>query len=97
MYQAGGKLQPVHSRPTLSPAHTQGKMKFSSSFTAFILLSCLSASTSALEAGSGGWQLTQHLGNLSPYFKPPVPSGIQETLPGECKVDQVMAVRVLLP
>ncbi|KAI0711979.1 hypothetical protein C8T65DRAFT_739431, partial [Cerioporus squamosus] len=31
-----------------------------------------------------------HLGNLSPYFKAPVPSGIKETLPDDCTVDQVM-------
>ena len=33
-----------------------------------------------------------HLGNLSPYQKGPVPSGIRETLPEDCKVDQVMLV-----
>ena len=34
-----------------------------------------------------------HLGNLSPYQKGPVPSGIRETLPEDCKVEQVMLVR----
>ncbi|KAL1739919.1 histidine phosphatase superfamily, partial [Schizophyllum fasciatum] len=29
-------------------------------------------------------------GNLSPYHKAPVPDGLNETLPGDCSVDQVM-------
>lgn len=37
---------------------------------------------------SPSWIL-QHLGNLSPYHKAPVPSGVQEALPSDCKVDQV--------
>ncbi|KAJ7170878.1 phosphoglycerate mutase-like protein [Mycena crocata] len=32
----------------------------------------------------------QHLGNLSPYWKAPVPHGVAETLPGDCSVEQVM-------
>ncbi|KAJ6532022.1 phosphoglycerate mutase-like protein [Mycena capillaripes] len=31
-----------------------------------------------------------HLGNLSPYFKAPVLHGVNETLPGDCTVEQVM-------
>ncbi|CAE6401850.1 unnamed protein product [Rhizoctonia solani] len=30
-----------------------------------------------------------HLGNLSPYAKAPVPTGVQEALPADCNVDQV--------
>ncbi|KAL4266695.1 Histidine phosphatase superfamily protein [Pleurotus pulmonarius] len=30
------------------------------------------------------------LGNLSPYHKAPVPTGVKEVLPADCKVDQVM-------
>ncbi|KAG8764108.1 acid phosphatase pho5, partial [Ceratobasidium sp. 423] len=33
-----------------------------------------------------------HLGNLSPYKKTPIPSGIQETLPSDCNVDQVFYI-----
>lgn len=32
------------------------------------------------------------LGNLSPYHKAPVPSGVQQDLPVDCTVDQVMLV-----
>lgn len=39
------------------------------------------------------FKLEDHLGNLSPYHKAPVPIGIQEDLPGDCKVEQVMLVR----
>ncbi|KAJ7106225.1 phosphoglycerate mutase-like protein [Mycena epipterygia] len=31
-----------------------------------------------------------HLGNLSPYFKAPVPHGVSESLPADCTVEQVM-------
>ena len=37
-----------------------------------------------------------HLGNLSPYHKAPIPHGIKEDLPADCKVEQVMLVRSLL-
>lgn len=78
-------------------------MKFSASFSAFFVLSCMSGAHALdvdISLGSGGshssgWQLSQHLGNLSPYFKAPVPNGIKETLPGDCNVDQVMTVRAL--
>ncbi|CAE7099167.1 unnamed protein product [Rhizoctonia solani] len=33
-----------------------------------------------------------HLGNLSPYQKAPVPTGVQETLPSDCNVDQVFYI-----
>ncbi|KAH8099980.1 phosphoglycerate mutase-like protein, partial [Cristinia sonorae] len=33
-----------------------------------------------------------HLGNLSPYFKPPIVGGIKEDLPEDCQVDQVMTM-----
>ena len=52
------------------------------------------ARAAAPEARS--FDYTTHLGNLSPYFKPPVPSGIKETLPEDCTVDQVMLVRLQL-
>lgn len=34
-----------------------------------------------------------HLGNLSPYSKAPVPHGVSESLPADCTVEQVMLVR----
>ncbi|KDQ18149.1 hypothetical protein BOTBODRAFT_29486 [Botryobasidium botryosum FD-172 SS1] len=37
-----------------------------------------------------GWALEDHLGNLSPWRKAPVPEGISEDLPENCVVDQVM-------
>ena len=49
------------------------------------------ARAAAPEARS--FDYTTHLGNLSPYFKPPVPHGVKETLPEDCKVEQVMLVR----
>ncbi|RDX57456.1 phosphoglycerate mutase-like protein [Lentinus brumalis] len=39
---------------------------------------------------SHSFDYATHLGNLSPYFKAPVPSGVKETLPDDCTVDQVM-------
>ncbi|CAE6525056.1 unnamed protein product [Rhizoctonia solani] len=36
--------------------------------------------------------VVQHLGNLSPYKKAPVPTGVQETLPSDCTVDQVFYI-----
>ena len=38
------------------------------------------------------FNLEDHLGNLSPYHKAPVPHGIKEDLPVDCKVEQVMLV-----
>lgn len=43
----------------------------------------------------GGFDYQAHLGNLSPYRKAPVPSGIREALPEDCTVDQVMLVSCL--
>ncbi|QRV88868.1 histidine phosphatase family containing protein [Ceratobasidium sp. AG-Ba] len=51
--------------------------------SALVLGPCLS-----LASVSPSWVL-QHLGNLSPYQKAPVPPGVQEALPSDCKVDQV--------
>ncbi|TCD65148.1 acid phosphatase pho5 [Steccherinum ochraceum] len=79
-------------------------MKLSASFNAFVVLSCISMTGAhALDIDisigggsqssvSSGWQLSQHLGNLSPYFKAPVPKGIQEDLPEDCTVDQIMTM-----
>ncbi|KDN42812.1 hypothetical protein RSAG8_06566, partial [Rhizoctonia solani AG-8 WAC10335] len=36
--------------------------------------------------------VVEHLGNLSPYKKAPVPTGVQETLPSDCNVDQVFHI-----
>jgi hypothetical protein len=47
----------------------------------------------SLGSVSSSWVL-EHLGNLSPYQKAPVPSGLQESLPSDCKVDQVFYVRI---
>jgi len=54
-------------------------------------------SAAAVESRSdGGFELFYSLGNLSPYHKAPVPHGIQEDLPADCTIDQVMLVRFLL-
>lgn len=51
---------------------------------------------SAAAVESKEFDLYQSLGNLSPYHKAPVPYGIQEDLPADCTIDQVMLVRFLL-
>ncbi|KAJ7476057.1 phosphoglycerate mutase-like protein [Mycena latifolia] len=38
----------------------------------------------------GSFSVLNHLGNLSPYAKAPVPHGVSETLPADCAVEQVM-------
>ena len=58
------------------------------------LVALASASASAARPSGHHFNYAAHLGNLSPYLKAPVPHGIQETLPEDCKVDQVMLVRV---
>ncbi|THH13821.1 hypothetical protein EUX98_g9679 [Antrodiella citrinella] len=68
-------------------------MKFltsSISFGAFVLLSC--AFVNAKRSDHEPWQLSEHLGNLSPYFKAPNPAGLTETLPADCQVNQVMTM-----
>lgn len=59
--------------------------------------SLVSAAAVEVEARgqSGGFNLYQSLGNLSPYHKGPIPHGIEEVLPGDCTVDQVMLVRFI--
>lgn len=52
------------------------------------LLTISVASVAAKDAVS----IYSRLGNLSPYAKGPVPEGVKETLPADCKVDQVMFV-----
>lgn len=42
------------------------------------------------------FDVSQHLGNLSPYFSAPTPYGVKSELPGDCTVDQVVLVRVIL-
>lgn len=41
------------------------------------------------------FDLENHLGNLAPYHKAPVPIVIKEDLPGDCKIEQVILVRYL--
>lgn len=54
-------------------------------------------SAAAVESrGDGGFDLFHSLGNLSPYHKAPVPHGIQEHLPADCTIDQIMLVCFLL-
>ncbi|CAE6538012.1 unnamed protein product [Rhizoctonia solani] len=36
--------------------------------------------------------VVEHLGNLSPYKKAPLPTSVQETLPSDCNVDQVFYI-----
>ena len=38
------------------------------------------------------FDVSQHLGNLSPYFSAPNPRGVESVLPGDCVVDQVVLV-----
>ena len=52
-----------------------------------VLLSGLALAQAALAAN------VNNLGNLAPYHKAPVPEGVNETLPEDCTVDQVMLVR----
>ncbi|PIL35733.1 hypothetical protein GSI_02463 [Ganoderma sinense ZZ0214-1] len=54
------------------------------------LVALASASTSVARPRGHHFDYAAHLGNLSPYLKAPVPNGIQETLPEDCTVDQVM-------
>lgn len=58
------------------------------------LVALASASTSVARPSHHSFNYATHLGNLSPYLKAPVPNGIQETLPEDCTVDQVMLVRL---
>ena len=58
------------------------------------LVALASASTSAARPWGHHFDYAAHLGNLAPYSKAPVPHGIQETLPEDCTVDQVMLVRL---
>lgn len=37
--------------------------------------------------------VSEHLGNLSPYFPAPVPLGMETALPGDCTVEQVMLMQ----
>ncbi|KAI0084033.1 phosphoglycerate mutase-like protein [Irpex rosettiformis] len=49
------------------------------------------AYASPLTERSEAFDVSKHLGNLSPYFSAPAPSGgVQNDLPGDCKVDQVI-------
>ncbi|KAI0073451.1 phosphoglycerate mutase-like protein [Panus rudis PR-1116 ss-1] len=41
-------------------------------------------------ASTSGFDVANRLGNLSPYFKAPVPKGIKTDLPSDCSVDQVV-------
>lgn len=59
-------------------------------FTSLVTL----LSVAAASAGSSA-SLFDSLGNLSPYHKAPVPFGIEENLPADCKVDQVVLVSIL--
>lgn len=66
-----------------------------------VLLPKVRADTLAARGGGGGgttrsetaFDLTSHLGNLSPYRKVPVPHGFKEDLPDDCVVEQVTLVR----
>ncbi|KIY42852.1 phosphoglycerate mutase-like protein [Fistulina hepatica ATCC 64428] len=42
------------------------------------------------DAVCGGVSLYDKLGNLSPFHKAPMPSGVNETLPDDCTVDQLI-------
>lgn len=65
----------------------------SHSSTNMLLSALILAPSFSLASVPSSWVL-DHLGNLSPYKKAPVPSGVQEALPADCKVDQVFYVRL---
>ncbi|OSD06427.1 phosphoglycerate mutase-like protein [Trametes coccinea BRFM310] len=60
--------------------------------TAIALAGSAQASPELARRGGGAaaFDVASHLGNLSPYFKPPVPAGLEAALPADCAVDQVV-------
>lgn len=61
-----------------------------------LLVACSVVESSSNEQGvlssHAEWRLEDHLGNLSPWKKAPVPAGIEQELPRDCVVDQIMLV-----
>lgn len=45
-----------------------------------------------IHSDNDGWVLEHHLGNLSPYFTPPIPSGLSLGVPSGCHVSQVSLI-----
>ena len=56
------------------------------------LVALVSAGVTRASPERRSFDYAAHLGNLSPYQKAPVPSGIREALPDDCRVEQVMLV-----
>ena len=54
----------------------------------------LAAAANAASVARRAFDVSEHLGNLAPYFAAPVPAGMAAALPGDCTVEQVMLVRL---
>lgn len=86
------QLSPVRS--SLRPAPSIALVMLCSALISL----ALAAASGAVAHPFGGphsstqFVLFQHLGNLSPYFKAPLPKGLQEGLPDGCVVDQASLV-----
>ena len=59
------------------------------------LVALVSAGVTRASPERRSFDYAAHLGNLSPYQKAPVPSGIREALPDDCRVEQVMLVSAI--
>lgn len=57
-----------------------------------VTLSLASAIPRSSKSSSDGFVLEHHLGNLSPYFNAPIPSGLSLGVPSGCHVDQVSLI-----
>ncbi|KAI0768162.1 phosphoglycerate mutase-like protein [Trametes elegans] len=65
------------------------KLAFSTWLVAALALAAEAKASPEVEKRAA-FDVATRLGNLSPYRKGPVPHGVKETLPGDCKVEQVM-------
>ncbi len=68
-------------------------MWFSAFFAILPLAPLASSARVPQDLFQSSFDVSTHLGNLSPYAKAPAAPGLQETLPEDCTVDQVMLVR----
>ncbi len=83
---------------TLIPAKHYARRYLQKSSAAALLLlqlvtlSLASAIPRSSKSSSDGFVLEHHLGNLSPYFNAPIPSGLSLGVPSGCHVDQVSLI-----
>lgn len=88
----------VSQRPVRTPtAHRTMQLQILALFVAAVFLGVETRAAPTVSAHEQyrfdeGWALEDHLGNLSPWKKAPVPEGIAEDLPESCVVDQIMLV-----